>query len=68
MYCLVKITSVVFLLCTELKRLLKFSTGAEEHPPCGVILLESSCDNELVSMHLPAYARLSSTVYVVFRV
>ena len=27
--------------CTELKQLSKFSTGAEEHLPCGVTLLES---------------------------
>lgn len=34
--------------CTELKQLLKFSTGAEEHPPCVVILLNSSHQNESI--------------------
>lgn len=35
-------------LCTELKQLLKFSTGGEERPPSGVVFVEVSPDNESI--------------------
>lgn len=34
--------------CTELKQLLKFSTGGEERPPNGVVFVEVSPDNESI--------------------
>ena len=47
--------------CTELKQLLKFSTGADKHLPCGVTLLECGRQSESTFFFMKVFTFINTS-------